>query len=63
MLGEIDRWGIDIFRIGDLSSNRPLTAVAYAAFQVREQLMYHNELENEINQMWIHCCEYHLTEL
>jgi cAMP-specific phosphodiesterase 4 len=36
MLGEIDRWGIDIFRIGDLSNNRPLTAVAYAAFQVRK---------------------------
>lgn len=36
MLGEIDRWGIDIFRIGDLSNNRPLTAVAYTAFQVKE---------------------------
>nr|CAD7451723.1 unnamed protein product [Timema bartmani] len=32
-LVEIDRWGIDIFRIGELSNNRPLTAVAYAAFQ------------------------------
>lgn len=31
---EIDKWGIDIFRIGDLSNNRPLTAVAYQAFQV-----------------------------
>ncbi|PNF40356.1 cAMP-specific 3',5'-cyclic phosphodiesterase, isoform F [Cryptotermes secundus] len=38
MLGEIDRWGIDIFRIGDLSNNRPLTAVAYAAFQSRDLL-------------------------
>ncbi|PSN33873.1 cAMP-specific 3' [Blattella germanica] len=38
MLGEIDRWGIDIFRIGELSNNRPLTAVAYSAFQSRELL-------------------------
>ncbi|KDR13577.1 cAMP-specific 3',5'-cyclic phosphodiesterase, partial [Zootermopsis nevadensis] len=38
MLIEIDRWGIDIFRIGDLSNNRPLTAVAYAAFQSRDLL-------------------------
>ncbi|XP_066992725.1 3',5'-cyclic-AMP phosphodiesterase, isoforms N/G isoform X2 [Anabrus simplex] len=38
MLGDIDRWGIDIFRIGELSNNRPLTAVAYTCFQNRELL-------------------------
>ncbi|KAJ2947194.1 hypothetical protein O0L34_g16556 [Tuta absoluta] len=37
-LGEIDRWGVDIFKIGDLSCGRPLTAVAYAAFNSRELL-------------------------
>lgn len=37
-LCEIDQWGIDIFRIGDLSGNRPLTAVAYQAFQNRDLL-------------------------
>uniref|UniRef100_A0A1B6DRH6 Phosphodiesterase n=1 Tax=Clastoptera arizonana TaxID=38151 RepID=A0A1B6DRH6_9HEMI len=37
-LGEIDKWGIDIFRISELSNNRPLTAVAYSAFQSRELL-------------------------
>ncbi|XP_032510762.1 cAMP-specific 3',5'-cyclic phosphodiesterase isoform X2 [Danaus plexippus] len=37
-LGELDRWGVDIFRIGDLSCGRPLTAVAYAAFTSRELL-------------------------
>lgn len=31
---EIDKWGIDIFRIGELSNNRPLTAVAFQVFQV-----------------------------
>ncbi|KAI5713232.1 hypothetical protein M8J75_014733 [Diaphorina citri] len=37
-LSEIDSWGIDIFRIAELSNNRPLTAVAYAAFQNRDLL-------------------------
>lgn len=35
-LGEIDTWGIDIFKIGELSLNRPLTCVAYTVFQVNE---------------------------
>ncbi|RZF42950.1 hypothetical protein LSTR_LSTR004252 [Laodelphax striatellus] len=35
---EVDRWGIDIFRIAELTSNRPLTCVAYVAFQNRELL-------------------------
>lgn len=33
-LAEIDKWGIDIFRIADLTSSRPLTAIAYSVFQV-----------------------------
>lgn len=37
-LGDVDRWGIDIFRIGELSNNRPLTCVAYTAFTNRELL-------------------------
>lgn len=38
MLGEVDRWGIDIFRIGEFSNNKPLTCVAYTAFQSRDLL-------------------------
>ncbi|KAL1464241.1 hypothetical protein WDU94_003907 [Cyamophila willieti] len=38
MLSDIDGWGIDIFRISEMSNNRPLTAVAYAAFQNRDLL-------------------------
>ncbi|CAD7091745.1 unnamed protein product [Hermetia illucens] len=38
LLGELDTWGIDIFKIGDLSCNRPLTCVAYTIFQSRELL-------------------------
>ncbi|XP_065212177.1 3',5'-cyclic-AMP phosphodiesterase isoform X2 [Planococcus citri] len=37
-LAEIDRWGIDIFRISELSDNKPLTAVAYTVFQARDLL-------------------------
>ncbi|CAK1553575.1 unnamed protein product [Leptosia nina] len=37
-LAELDRWGVDIFRIGDLSGGRPLTAVAFSAFSSRELL-------------------------
>ncbi|XP_024867301.1 cAMP-specific 3',5'-cyclic phosphodiesterase isoform X11 [Temnothorax curvispinosus] len=38
LLSDIDKWGIDIFRIGELSNNRPLTCVAYTAFQNRDLL-------------------------
>ncbi|XP_059224210.1 cAMP-specific 3',5'-cyclic phosphodiesterase isoform X6 [Stomoxys calcitrans] len=37
-LAELDTWGIDIFKIGDLSNHRPLTCVAYTVFQSRELL-------------------------
>lgn len=38
LLSDIDKWGIDIFRIGDLSNNRPLTCVAYTTFLSRDLL-------------------------
>ncbi|XP_030568367.1 cAMP-specific 3',5'-cyclic phosphodiesterase isoform X1 [Drosophila novamexicana] len=38
LLGELDMWGIEIFKIGELSLNRPLTCVAYTIFQSRELL-------------------------
>lgn len=34
MLNDVNTWGIDIFKIGTLSCNRPLTCVAYQIFQV-----------------------------
>lgn len=37
-MSKIDEWGIDIFRIGELSNNRPLTCIAYTAFQSRDLL-------------------------
>ncbi|GAB0089133.1 cAMP-specific 3',5'-cyclic phosphodiesterase, isoform I [Sergentomyia squamirostris] len=38
LLSDIDTWGIDIFRIGELTLNRPLTCVAYSVFQSRDLL-------------------------
>ncbi|XP_044727183.1 cAMP-specific 3',5'-cyclic phosphodiesterase isoform X4 [Chrysoperla carnea] len=38
VLTNIDKWGVDIFRIGDLSNHKPLTCVAYTAFQSRDLL-------------------------
>ena len=37
-LNNIAVWGIAVFRIGDLPSSRPLTAVTYRVFQERELL-------------------------
>ncbi|XP_056629675.1 cAMP-specific 3',5'-cyclic phosphodiesterase isoform X2 [Diorhabda carinulata] len=34
----IDQWGIDIFRIGELSNGKPLTCVAYTTFSNRDLL-------------------------
>lgn len=38
LLGDIDTWGIDIFKISDLSLHRPLTCIAYTVFQVKSQI-------------------------
>ena len=38
LLGDIDTWGIDIFKISELSCLRPLTCVAYTVFQVKKTL-------------------------
>ncbi|XP_022246639.1 cAMP-specific 3',5'-cyclic phosphodiesterase, isoforms N/G-like [Limulus polyphemus] len=37
-LEHVDKWGVDIFRITDLSNNRPLTAVTYTIWRDREIL-------------------------
>ncbi|XP_050310606.1 cAMP-specific 3',5'-cyclic phosphodiesterase isoform X3 [Anthonomus grandis grandis] len=37
-LMSIDKWGVDMFRIGELSNGRPLTCVAYTVFTSRELL-------------------------
>lgn len=43
MLNDINTWGIDIFKIGTLSNNRPLTCVAYQIFQVEFHFLYFHE--------------------
>ncbi|KAF5301198.1 hypothetical protein FQR65_LT08932 [Abscondita terminalis] len=37
-LAEIDRWGVDMFRVQELSNGRPLTCVAYTTFTSRDLL-------------------------
>lgn len=46
-LSEIDTWGIDIFKISELSLHRPLTCIAYTVFQVttnKNHSMKHYEI-------------------
>ncbi|XP_077284341.1 3',5'-cyclic-AMP phosphodiesterase-like isoform X2 [Arctopsyche grandis] len=38
VLADVDRWGVDIFRVGELTTNRPLTCIAYTAFTSRDLL-------------------------
>jgi hypothetical protein len=47
MLNDVNTWGIDIFKIGTLSCNRPLTCVAYQIFQVS-----HNFYGASIIHIW-----------
>ncbi|KAF7667834.1 hypothetical protein LDENG_00044920 [Lucifuga dentata] len=35
---EINRWGLDIFKISEFSGNRPLTVIMYSVFQERDLL-------------------------
>ncbi|CAL8088612.1 unnamed protein product [Orchesella dallaii] len=35
-LDDVDKWGMDIFKLDELSNCRPLTAVCYAIFQERD---------------------------
>ncbi|MBN3286321.1 PDE4D phosphodiesterase, partial [Polyodon spathula] len=37
-LEEINRWGLDVFKIAEYSGNRPLTVVMYTIFQERDLL-------------------------
>ncbi|CAH1774431.1 unnamed protein product [Owenia fusiformis] len=38
ILCDIDRWGVDMFKISELSGKRPLTAVTYQIFKERDLL-------------------------
>ncbi len=37
---DINRWGLDIFKIAEFSGNRPLTVIMYSAFQVGGSLSW-----------------------
>nr|XP_053631266.1 cAMP-specific 3',5'-cyclic phosphodiesterase-like [Cherax quadricarinatus] len=38
ILEDIDKWGIDIYRISELSNRKPLTAITYTIFMERDLL-------------------------
>lgn len=38
ILEDVDKWGIDLYRIADLSNRKPLTSVTYTIFMERELL-------------------------
>ena len=39
-LDDLNKWGLNIFRVSEFSSHRPLTCIMYAIFQVRTHLNY-----------------------
>ncbi|XP_063881810.1 3',5'-cyclic-AMP phosphodiesterase 4C-like isoform X4 [Scylla paramamosain] len=42
ILEDIDKWGIDVYRISELSDSKPLTTVTYAIFMERDLLKTFN---------------------
>lgn len=42
ILEDIDKWGIDVYRIAELSNRKPLTTVTYAIFMERDLLKTFN---------------------
>lgn len=45
---DINRWGLDIFKIAEYSGNRPLTVVMYSVFQVRAFLLMHSNRKSQL---------------
>lgn len=35
LMEQVNRWGVDIFKLGTLAANHPLTAVTYTVLKVR----------------------------
>ena len=48
-MSSIDNWGIDVFRISDLTNHRPLTAVTYTILQV---ISLHNHLSLQLAHLY-----------
>lgn len=42
LLGDIDRWGMDLFKVAEYSNNRPLTCITYKIFQDRNLISSFN---------------------
>ncbi len=49
-LEDINRWGIDIFKVAEYSGNRPLTVTMYTIFQVTHPNTL--TLQHSYNRVW-----------
>ena len=49
-----DSWGMDLFKINELTYNKPLTAIVYSIFQVSQELKgnFFKLFQPELNQMY-----------
>ena len=57
LLGDLDKWGVDMFKIAEYSNNRPLTCVTYKIFQVKISCLYFSSITktcsiNEQCKLW-----------
>jgi len=56
----VDKWGVDIFRIADLTANRPLTVITYTLLQVGE-IDLHAFLQRDAYVTHMHSAVYALS--
>lgn len=57
------RWGINVFKISELSNNRPLTAVAYTVFHERDLINQFKIPPTSLLSLLLTLEEHYLTEV
>ena len=59
----LTRWGINVFKISELSNSRPLTAVAYTVFQERDLINQFKIPPTSLLSLLLTLEEHYLTEV
>merc|ERR1719500_248859 len=62
-LDNLARWGINVFKISELSNNRPLTAVAYTVFHERDLINQFKIPPTSLLALLLTLEEHYLTEV
>jgi len=62
-LDDLARWGINVFKISELSNSRPLTAVAYTVFQERDLINQFKIPPTSLLSLLLTLEEHYLTEV